>query len=93
MEMTMLEETLSVTEFKAKCLQLFDRLEAKRLGKITVTRRGKPVAVVSGPLAAEDEARAVFGSMAGLTIIPDDVDLTAPVFDGEIVAEAGVLHL
>ena len=88
----MIEETLSVTEFKAKCLQLFDRLEAKRLGKITITRRGKPVAVVSGPQAAEDEARAVVGSMAGLTIIPDGVDLTAPIFEGEIAAEKGVLH-
>jgi prevent-host-death family protein len=86
------EETLTVTEFKAKCLELFDRLHEKGLQKITVTRRGKPVAVVLPPSAKEAEARAVHGSMAGMVIIPPDFDLTLPALDDKLDAAKGVLH-
>ena len=40
--------TVNVTEFKAKCLTLFDEVEAGNIS-ITVTRRGKPVAVIGAP--------------------------------------------
>ncbi len=39
---------VSATEFKAKCLALLDEME-RRGGSITVTKRGRPVAVV-GPV-------------------------------------------
>ncbi len=32
---------ISVTAFKAKCLELFKQLEARRYDKVVVTRRGK----------------------------------------------------
>jgi prevent-host-death family protein len=38
---------VSATEFKAKCLALLDEIE-QRGGPITITRRGRPVAVL-GP--------------------------------------------
>lgn len=85
--------TLSVTDFKARCLELFDRLQDGRLDRVQVTRRGKLVAVVESPqLHSEDEARKVHGSMASMTIIPEGFDLTAPVFTGRLDAEKGVLH-
>lgn len=91
-EMTM-SMTLSVTDFKARCLELFDRLQDGRLDRIDVTRRGKLVAVVESPARHDEaDARCVHGSMASMTIIPDDFDLTAPVFDGPIDAEDGILH-
>ena len=37
---------MSATEFKAKCLALLDEIE-QRGGPITITRRGRPVAVLS----------------------------------------------
>ena len=86
------EEILTVTEFKARCLELFDRLNARRLHKVTVTRRGKPVAVVTPVSTAEAEARAVHGSMAGMVSVRDDIDLTRPVFDEEFDAAGGILH-
>ncbi len=87
-----MEETLSVSEFKAKCLDLFDRLSKNRLHKVTVTRHGKPVAVVTAPMAREAEARAVHGSMAGMVVLPAGFDLTASAIDEEFDAARGILH-
>jgi prevent-host-death family protein len=92
MTMSRLEETLTVTEFKARCLELFDRLTQRQLSKVTVTRRGKPVAVVSPVSPAEAEARAVHGSMAGMALLSPGVDLTRPVFDERLDADEGILH-
>jgi antitoxin (DNA-binding transcriptional repressor) of toxin-antitoxin stability system len=90
MTMTMF---VSVTAFKARCLELFDRLQTGEIDSISVTRRGKIVAVVESPETKNAEAaRAVHGSMADQTIIPVGLDLTAPIFSGSIDAEDGVIH-
>jgi antitoxin (DNA-binding transcriptional repressor) of toxin-antitoxin stability system len=39
---------VSATEFKAKCLSLLDDME-NNAATITITRRGKPVAILSPP--------------------------------------------
>ena len=39
--MKTMEKTVSVTEFKAKCLKILDELESQG---IVITRRGQPVA-------------------------------------------------
>jgi prevent-host-death family protein len=44
----MKQQVLGVTEFKAKCLALLDEVE-QHGGNITITRRGRPIAVV-GPV-------------------------------------------
>jgi prevent-host-death family protein len=41
-------KVVSATEFKARCLALLDEIE-ERGGPITITRRGRPVAVL-GPV-------------------------------------------
>jgi antitoxin (DNA-binding transcriptional repressor) of toxin-antitoxin stability system len=41
----MKHQTISVTEFKAKCLSLFDRIDQEG-GTLTVTKRGRPLAIV-----------------------------------------------
>jgi prevent-host-death family protein len=43
---TVKEQVVSATEFKAKCLGLLDEIE-QRGTSITITRRGKPVAVLA----------------------------------------------
>lgn len=43
----MSDRVVSATEFKAKCLALLDEIEESG-GPITITRRGRPVAVL-GP--------------------------------------------
>jgi len=42
----MKDRVINATEFKAKCLALFDEIE-EHGSTITVTRRGRPVATVS----------------------------------------------
>ena len=92
MNMVSSELTVTATEFKAKCLDIFKRLGDHRLTRVTVTRRGKPVAVITPPQIDAATARAVVGSMAGSVWIDPDFDLTAPVFDDEMDAEKGILY-
>lgn len=83
-------EVLSVTDFKAHCLELFDRLTKGSLDCIEVTRRGKVVAIVKPPAAAEDQARSVHGCMKGMAVIAPGIDLTAPVLDDSVEAAEGL---
>ena len=46
------ELRVSVTEFKAKCLAVFDQLEQRKIKRVIVTRRGTPVAEI-GPVKAK----------------------------------------
>ncbi len=47
------ELTINAAAFKAQCLGLMDQLAARKLTQITVTKRGKPVSVLSPPPAEE----------------------------------------
>ena len=86
------ELTLSVSEFKAKCLDIMKRLDERKLSRVTVTRRGIPVAVVAaakGPVNWLEELQA---RMKGSVTIPPGVDIVGPIFDGEMDAEKGILY-
>ena len=56
------DQTLEIaaSEFKAKCLALMDRLAARKLSRIVVTKRGRPVAVLTPPPTPEEVADAFF---------------------------------
>ena len=41
--------TYTATVFKAKCLGILDRLAVRRLTRVTITKRGKVVAVLTPP--------------------------------------------
>lgn len=43
-----MNQTISVTEFKAKCLSLFARIDQEG-GTLTVTKRGRPLATIERP--------------------------------------------
>ena len=78
---------VSVSEFKAKCLAIFKQLEAHRVEKVVITRRGKPVAELRSPVV---KARTpLYGCMKGRTFIPPDLDLTAPLIEDIPEAEVG----
>ena len=61
---------VNVTEFKAKCLALFDQIESGKV-TITVTRRGKVVALVSPP--ATKGFKSPRGSWVGKMEIAGDI--------------------
>ena len=66
--------TMTATEFKAKCLEIFDQLRARKIDKLTITKRGEPVAVLTGPESEADLLRNLHGSMRGSVIIPEGSD-------------------
>ena len=82
---------IAATEFKAKCLQLMDQLAARKLARIVITKRGRPVAVVSPPPTREETAAGLFGCLKGTVRVPADFDLTAPVLDEPLNAAEGRL--
>jgi hypothetical protein len=74
------EITMSASAFKAKCLEIFKRLEQGKLKRVTVTRRGKPVAIVAqSPTAKKPTFEDVHGCMRGMITIAPGVDLTEPL--------------
>lgn len=70
-------KTISATEFKAKCLQIFDQLDAEG---IVVEKRGKPVAKVM-PIRSNNSEW--IGSMKGQIKIHGDIMSTGIKWDAE----------
>ena len=83
------ELTISASAFKARCLELFKALEARKLTRVTVTRRGVPVAELTPPATKPPR---LWGSHRGTVTVPEGVDLTLPVIEGPINAELGILY-
>lgn len=71
-------KTISASEFKAKCLQIFDELEGEG---IIVEKRGKPVAKVI-PFRPTDNSDLI-GSMKGKIKIKGDIFSTGLKWDAE----------
>lgn len=66
---------VGATEFKAKCLELMDRV-AERGESYVITKRGKPVARL---VPAEEKAQgSILGALRGLA--SQTGDLVSPVF-------------
>jgi prevent-host-death family protein len=85
-------QTLSATEFKAHCLEILERLASRELPRLVITKRGRPVAVLTPPDAEADAVQSLYGFMRGSVRIAADADLTAPVNDEPFAAEHGELH-
>lgn len=84
--------TITATEFKAKCLEILDRLDRGEIDALTITKRGKAVGRLVPLQTDEDAIRNINGFMRGSVIGAEDVDLTAPVLDEPFLAEQGILH-
>lgn len=66
----MAEMAIGAAEFKAKCLNLIDQMGADG-EPITITKRGKPVAVLSPVPDAAGHA-SIIGAMKGSVLMFDD---------------------
>lgn len=87
-----MEVVISVTDFKARCLDLLKRLGQRKLERVTVTRHGMVVAVITPPPTAGESIRRLHGFMKDRTVIPKDFDLTAPTSDeSEFDAARGLI--
>lgn len=85
-------ETIGATEFKAKCLELLDRVSTGQVERVIVTKRGAVVAMLVAPEAEAARVERLHGFMRGTVVIPPETDLTAPVSDEAFSAEDGSLH-
>ncbi|MCU1244049.1 MAG: hypothetical protein JWM08_920 [Candidatus Angelobacter sp.] len=70
-------EEISISEFKAKCLAILERVRKTRK-PVRITRFGKPVAEVVAPSPVKDRAEWI-GSMKGQMEIIGDI--VSPVID------------
>ena len=82
------EGSVNATEFKAKCLNLLDQVGARRISRLEITKRGKVVAILIPPQTLEEAVQKLHGFLHGSVIMPKGVDLTAPVLDETLDAEA-----
>ena len=77
------------SEFKARCLAVFSKLERRQYARVVVTRYGKPVAVVTPPRSTPPD---LWGALRGSVRTPKGIDLTAPVLSERLDARGGKLH-
>lgn len=80
------DQSVDAADFEAHCASFLDKLDDGTLNRIEVTRDGRVVAVLTPP------GRSLFGYLRGTVTIPKGFDLTAPVFEGTMNAEEGIIH-
>jgi prevent-host-death family protein len=83
---------VSASEFKAKCLEILDRIHHREWERVVVTKRGVPVAVLIPPAAEAAEVEQLHGFLRGSVVIPPEIDLTAPVSDEAFAADQGEIN-
>lgn len=78
------EVVITATEFKAKCLDLLDRVNAGQVRRVHITKRGKTVGLLTAPAqgtAAPWDAQSMFGAMQGGVRVEPPFDLTKPIYE------------
>ncbi len=78
-----------MSEFKARCLSLFDEIEQRKIAGLIVTRHGKDVATISPVPAPKVD---LWGAHRGSVTFVEGVDLTEPTTTEPTDAELGILH-
>ncbi len=79
-------QTISVSEFKARCLRLFS--DVKLTGRsILITKNGDPIAVVSPAPPEPASGKSSFGVMADRTRIIGDIVEPLGADDWEVLSD------
>ena len=63
-------KTVGATEFKARCLRIIGEMNRDR-EPVTITNRGRPVALLS-PVGAAEERPSIIGAMQGSVLGYDE---------------------
>ncbi len=83
----MVMEEISISEFKAKCLSILERVRKTRK-PVRVTRFGKPVAEVIAPSPMKNRGSGWLGRMKGTaTIVGDIVKPVGDLADWEVLRD------
>jgi len=78
------EVVITATEFKAKCLELLDRVKSGAVKKVVITKRGEEVGLLTAPKPDVEEPwdpKSMYGSMKGSFFIDPSIDLTKPIYE------------
>ena len=71
---------VSVTEFKARCLEFFEQLGRGEIDRIDVTKRGRAIGVVHPPRTSRESIEIGLESMRySAQVLDADLDLTASI--------------
>lgn len=94
MDMVSSELTVTATELKAKLLAVLKRIRDGQVSRVIVTHRGVEIAELAPlkPPVPKDWLKRLQDDMAGTIWIDPTLDLTQPIFDGEMDAEKGILY-
>jgi prevent-host-death family protein len=85
-------ESISASDFKARCLDILKRLDQHELERVVITKRGKPVAILT-PVESDAKAvGAIYGFMRNSVFGANAIDLTEPVLDEDFGASEGQFH-
>lgn len=85
-------QTINASDFKARCLEILDRLADRTLERVTITKRGRVVGVLLPPDNESDAVRHLHGFMRGSVAVPPEIDLTEPAGHETFAAENGDPH-
>lgn len=85
-------ETYGAADFKTHCLAILDRLARRDVDQVTITKRGRAVAVLAPPPSAAEAIESLHGFMRGSVSVPHGVDLLEPILDEPLHAEDGRIH-
>ena len=87
-----MEVTVSATEFKARCLELIDRVEAGEITSLQITKHNVVKAQLVGPRATsptDPDASDTYGWAGTLPETVNVGDFVAPSYVGAIQARDG----
>ena len=84
--------TVSASEFKAKCLDILDRVHSREFDRVVVMKRGVPVAVLLPPPAEAADVERLHGLLRGSVVVPPGLDLPEPIADEAFTADKGEIH-
>ncbi|WP_263588849.1 type II toxin-antitoxin system Phd/YefM family antitoxin [Sphingopyxis sp. GC21] len=85
-------ETYGAADFKTHCHAIIDRLARRDVDQVTITKRGRVVAVLAPPPSAAEAIESLHGFMRGSVSVTHGVDLLEPILDEPLDAEDGRIH-
>ena len=83
---------LQATEFKAKCLEILDRISRRELGRVVITKRGRVLAMLTTPETESAQVELLHGFLRGSVVVPEGVDLASPFLEDDSTADRGEVH-
>jgi hypothetical protein len=75
------EITLSASQFKAQCLAMLRKLDAGKLTRLIITKRGNPIAVIQRVQKSEKPYKSAYGFLRGTVRFAPNYDPFQQVVD------------